>query len=104
MDQHLVSTILQAQQANEPLALATITHTWGHAPREVGAKMLVFRDGRIQGTIGGGCGEDEVRLKALEVLDNGAPVIHIVDLLDDPSQDEGAICGGKMEVFIEKLS
>jgi xanthine dehydrogenase accessory factor len=103
LDKKLIDTILTVRRSGEPLALATITHTWGHAPREVGAKMLVWRDGRIQGTIGGGCGEDEVRLRALQVLDTGQAVIHIVDLLDDPSQDDGAICGGKMEVFIERL-
>lgn len=103
MDKQMVDSLVEARRSGEAVALATITHTWGHSPREVGAKMVVYRDGRIRGTIGGGCGEDEVRMKALQVLDSGEAVIHIVDLLDDPSQDEGAICGGKMEIFIERL-
>ncbi|HWI60478.1 MAG TPA: XdhC family protein [Symbiobacteriaceae bacterium] len=84
-------------------ALATIVHTRGHCPREVGARMVVLRDGRTFGTIGGGCGESEVRLRALEVIAQKHPVLHVVDLLDDPALEDGAVCGGKMEVFIELL-
>lgn len=87
----------------EAVAVATITRTWGHAPREVGAKMAVFRDGRILGTVGGGCGESEVRMAALESLDSGQPRICLVNLTDDYRQDEGAICGGRLEIFVEPL-
>jgi xanthine dehydrogenase accessory factor len=66
--------------------------------------MLVVRDGRTFGTIGGGCGESEVRLLALAVVDDGKPLLHVVDLLDDPALPEGAVCGGKMDVFIEVVS
>jgi xanthine dehydrogenase accessory factor len=89
---------------NAPAALATIVHTRGHCPREVGARMLVTRDGRTYGTIGGGCGEAEVRRLALQVLDTGVPVLHVVDLLDDPALEDGAVCGGKMEVFVERVT
>jgi xanthine dehydrogenase accessory factor len=66
--------------------------------------MLVTRDGRTYGTIGGGCGEAEVRRLALQVLDTGMPVLHVVDLLDDPALEDGAVCGGKMEVFVERVT
>lgn len=85
------------------VALATVVRTRGHCPREVGAKMLITRDGRTSGTIGGGCGEAEVRQAALEVLDSGQPRLYLVDLLDDPALADGAVCGGKMEIFIEPL-
>lgn len=87
----------------EPAALATIVHTRGHCPREVGARMVVLEDGRTFGTIGGGCGESAVRLRALEVIASSRPVLHVVDLLDDPALADGAVCGGKMEVFIEPI-
>ena len=96
--------ILAARCEGLPAALATIIHTRGHCPREAGARMLVLRDGRCFGTIGGGCGEAEVRRMALQVLDDGRPLLHVVDLLDDPAQPDGAVCGGKMEVFIEPVS
>ena len=90
-----------ARLAGETVALATIIHTRGHCPREVGAKMLVWPDGRTAGTIGGGCGENLVRLMALTALDAGQPMTHQVDLLDDPALEDGAVCGGVMDVLIE---
>lgn len=102
-DLELYARIQQVRTAGTPAALATIVHTRGHCPREVGAKMLVLRDGRTYGTIGGGCGESEVKLLALTVLDDGQAVLHTVDLLDDPAVVDGAVCGGKMEVFISRL-
>lgn len=99
-----VQRLAELLAAGEEAALATIVHTRGHCPREVGARMVVTRDGRTFGTIGGGCGESEVRLRALEVLDTQRPVLHVVDLLDDPALADGAVCGGKMEVWIEPVS
>lgn len=91
----------EALTRGEPVAMATITRIWGHSPREVGARMLVFRDGRLEGTVGGGCGEAQVRLAALDAIDCGRPQVCMVDLTDDYRQDEGAICGGRLEVLIE---
>jgi xanthine dehydrogenase accessory factor len=93
----------QLRKEGHEVALATIIHTRGHTPREVGARMLILRDGRAVGTIGGGCGESEVRLRALQVLDEKHPALHVVDLLDDPALEDGAVCGGKMEVWIEPV-
>lgn len=99
----LLSALSAALAAGEEVALATIVHTRGHCPREVGAKMLVWRDGRIAGTIGGGCGENSVRQMALTAIDLGSPMLHQVDLLDDPALEDGAVCGGVMELLIEPL-
>ncbi|MDF2631100.1 MAG: hypothetical protein K0R39_4931 [Symbiobacteriaceae bacterium] len=95
--------LAQLRQAGHEIAIATIIHTRGHTPREVGARMLVLRDGRCFGTIGGGCGEAEVRMRALQVMDEKRPALHVVDLLDDPALEDGAVCGGKMEVWIEPV-
>ncbi|MFX4261844.1 XdhC family protein [Pelotomaculum propionicicum] len=84
-----------------PAALATITMTKGSTPRKAGARMLIYRDGRIQGTIGGGCGESEVRLQAMNVIDSGKPYLHGVSLTADIAASEGMACGGVMEVYIE---
>lgn len=100
----LIGLILELRARGEPGALATITRTRGHCPREVGAKMLVLRDGRTFGTVGGGCGEAEVRRQALAVIDSGRPVVHVVNLLDDPARPDGAACGGRMELFIEPIA
>lgn len=85
----------------ETLAVATIVATRGSTPREVGAKMVVTAWGEILGTIGGGCGEADVKREAIEVIRTRQPKMVQVDLLDDISSDSPAVCGGIMNVFID---
>ena len=85
----------------ETVAVATIVSTRGSTPREVGAKMAVTAWGEILGTIGGGCGEADVRREAIEVIQTRKPKMVQVDLLDDISSDSPAVCGGIMSVFID---
>ncbi|MHC0038761.1 XdhC family protein [Pseudoneobacillus sp. C159] len=87
----------------EAAALATIILKKGSVPRNVGSKMIIFRDGSIFGTIGGGCGEGEVIEKAFEVIDSGLPIKHTVDLTKGLFYEDGGICGGTFEVFIEPI-
>ncbi|MDT8902603.1 XdhC family protein [Anaeroselena agilis] len=93
---------LSTARANgDRVALVTIITTRGSTPRKAGTKMVVSADGRVSGTIGGGCAEAEVRLKALQVLDDGRPVLYQVNLLNDVAAADGMVCGGVMEVFIQ---
>lgn len=85
-------------------ALVTIIRVKGSTPRKPGAKMLVFADGRTYGTIGGGCGEAEIRQQALHVLDNRTSKWYTLNMTNDTAEDEGMVCGGIMEVFIEYLN
>lgn len=84
-------------------AVATIVHTRGSTPREVGARMIVRPGGEIQGTVGGGCGEAEVWSESMDVLSGGEPRLIEVDLLHDEDEEGGRACGGIMYVFIEPL-
>jgi len=88
-------------EKGETVAVATIVSTRGSTPREVGAKMVVTAWGEILGTIGGGCGEADVRREAIEVIRTRKPRMVRVDLLDDISSDSPAVCGGIMNVFID---
>ena len=85
----------------ETLAVATVVSTRGSTPREVGAKMAVTAWGEILGTIGGGCGESDVKREAIEVIRRRKPKMVRVDLLDDISSDSPAVCGGIMNVLID---
>jgi len=85
----------------ETVAVATIVSTKGSTPREVGAKMVVTAWGEILGTIGGGCGEADVKREAIEAIRTKKPRTVRVDLLDDISSDSPAVCGGIMNVFID---
>lgn len=64
--------------------------------------MIVYADGSTWGTIGGGCGEAEVRQAALDVIDTGRPRLLTIDL-NGFFGDELEVCGGRMEVFVEPL-
>jgi xanthine dehydrogenase accessory factor len=85
-----------------PLAVATVATTRGSTPRKPGARMAIRADGSFCGTIGGGCGEADVREVAMEVLETGLPRLVTVDLTD-PIEGEDRICGGVMEVFVERV-
>ena len=93
--------IKQLLKEGETLAIATIVSTLGSTPREVGAKMVVTASGEILGTIGGGCGEAEVRRRAVEAIRSSRPEMARVELLDDIESNSPAVCGGVLDTFID---
>ncbi|MBI1885372.1 MAG: XdhC family protein [Chloroflexi bacterium] len=86
-----------------PVVLATVAATRGSTPRRAGAKMLVRPDGSFCGTIGGGCGEAEVCTEAMATLEDGRPRLVRVDLTN-PIDGDDKICGGVMDVFVERVA
>jgi len=96
--------INELKQRNIPVCLATIVETQGSTPRETGAKMIVCADGTIYGSIGGGCGESQVRSAALRcLLTESRCELLEVSLLDELGTRNADVCGGKMWLFIEAL-
>jgi xanthine dehydrogenase accessory factor len=93
--------VKQFLENGETLAMATIVSTLGSTPREVGAKMVVTASGEILGTVGGGCGEAEVRRQAVEVIRSRKPAMVKVELLDDIESDSPAVCGGILNIFVD---
>ncbi len=102
-NEDVFDAVADALRRGEPAALVTIIRAQGSTPQRVGAKMLVFPDGRIVGTIGGGCYENEAFWKARTAIETRQPVIAKYELADDIAEDSGLICGGQMEVYIEPL-
>lgn len=86
-----------------PRALITVIGSKGSVPRKAGAKMIVWLDGRIIGTIGGGCSEANILNMARTVINNRGYQIEHVDMTGDVAEDEGMVCGGTMEVLIESI-
>ncbi|HLQ73289.1 MAG TPA: XdhC family protein [Bacillota bacterium] len=95
--------VVELSDKEEKAAVATIIRTKGSTPRETGAKMIVLSDGKVIGTIGGGCGEGEVIERSFSVIQTGIPAQHQVDLTDGLMYEDGGICGGIMDVFIEPI-
>jgi xanthine dehydrogenase accessory factor len=99
-------TILQelagAEANAEPVALCTLIKSSGSTPRHEGSKMLVYPDGRIQGTIGGGEVESRVIHEALTALVDGKSRRLSYNMVDPQKGDPG-VCGGQVEVFVEPV-
>jgi xanthine dehydrogenase accessory factor len=103
MNHEVFAAIGEALSRGEEAALVTIVSSNGSTPQRVGAKMLVFGDGRIVGTVGGGCYEHDAIGKARQVLQTRQPTTVKYDLNDDFAEETGLVCGGQMEVFIEPI-
>jgi xanthine dehydrogenase accessory factor len=104
MNEEVLPAAASALERGEPAALVTIVRSTGSTPQRTGAKMLVYADGRIVGTIGGGCYENDAAGRAREAIATGRPELVKYDLNDDFVQESGLICGGQMEVYIDPIA
>lgn len=103
MASELWSELAQIEKSGLSAALITVIRTQGSTPREVGARMIVYEDGRISGTVGGSAVEALVTEKAREAVAKGKVVRVEYSLDDEEKSSTGMICGGKMEFLIEPL-
>ena len=97
----LYRLIGEAAGRGERVVVATVAHTRGSTPQRRGAKMLFFENGEVAGTVGGGCIEAEVWAEARDALRTGAAALHKFSLTADEASEEGMVCGGTMEIFID---
>jgi xanthine dehydrogenase accessory factor len=86
----------------EPVVLAIVTQVKGSVPREVGARMAIRADGQTLGTIGGGAGEAKVIRHAMQILATGEKQQVEIDLTGAPQRETQGICGGTMQVWLER--
>jgi xanthine dehydrogenase accessory factor len=100
MTRSFYALIVQALEAGEPFALGLITGIKGSSPQKQGAKALFFADGRIVGTLGGGCLEAEIQDRARQALRTQEPATFDLVLDHDFGWDDGLICGGKVSGVI----
>jgi xanthine dehydrogenase accessory factor len=96
--------LLRLRNSGQKCALATIVQVRGSIPGFQSAKLLVREDGSMVGTIGGGCVEAEVWNAAREVMESGKPRNMSFSLGQDAAYDNGLICGGQLEVFVECIA
>ena len=99
----LFEEIVRMRRAGQRGALATIVHTNGSIPSYESSRMLVREDGSSQGTVGGGCVEADVWAAAREVMHKEAPRKLVFHLNNEATYDNGLICGGTVEIFIEPI-
>jgi xanthine dehydrogenase accessory factor len=99
----LFEEIVRMRRAGQRGALATIVHTNGSIPSYESSRMLVREDGSSLGTVGGGCVEADVWAAAREVMHKEAPRKIVFHLNNEATYDNGLICGGTVEIFIEPI-
>jgi xanthine dehydrogenase accessory factor len=84
-------------------ALATVVATRKSSPRPVGSKLVITEDGKLEGSVSGGCVESDVFVAAQEVMDTGVPRLLTYGITDDMALNVGLPCGGEIDVFVEPL-
>lgn len=97
----LLEELLEARRSGRPCALATVAATAGSVPRNIGAKMIIYADGTLSGTIGGGKFESLVIAEAAGCIERNEPLLKTWHLRESLPDSFGAICGGEVTVLIE---
>ena len=91
-------------EAGRGVAVATVVETWGSAPRPVGSHLVIDTDGNFLGSVSGGCVEGAVVEEACEVVATGAPRMLEFGVADETAWRVGLSCGGRIMVYVEKVS
>jgi len=99
----LYRMINDANERGERIVVATVAHTRGSTPQRRGAKMLFLQSGQVAGTVGGGCIEAEVWAEARGALRTGKSALHHFSLTAEEASEEGMVCGGTMDIFIDVI-
>ncbi len=99
----ITETALAWYRAGTGAALATVVETWGSAPRRVGAQLVIGGDGRIEGSVSGGCVEAAVIVEALEAIDDGTHRLLEFGVSDEDAFAVGLACGGTIRVLVEPV-
>ena len=100
MQNAVFGALAKAARSGEPVALGIITGVKGSSPQKVGAKALFYADGRITGTLGGGCLEAEIQQRAIQSLRTGQASTFDLLLDHDFGWDDGLLCGGSVSGVI----
>jgi len=99
----LLPEIREWSAAGEELAMATVVRASGSTPRPVGARMIISSEGRMAGSVSGGCVETTVYEEMMDLLQGGPPRLLHFGITEDMIWDVGLACGGTIDVFVQRL-
>jgi xanthine/CO dehydrogenase XdhC/CoxF family maturation factor len=100
----ILTTARDWRDAGKGVAMCTGVNTWGSSPRPTGSQLLVDDEGQFIGSVSGGCIEGAVIREALQVIESGTPKKMEFGVSDQQAWDVGLACGGKVEVWVEKVT
>ena len=103
MSDDLLTTAATWRANGEQVAIATVVETWGSSPRPAGSRFIVSDAGHMAGSVSGGCIEGAVAQAAAATMATGAPQLLDFGISDETAWEVGLACGGKLQVFLEKL-
>ncbi len=103
LDDDVLNEAATWRQAGKNVALATVVSTWGSSPRPVGSHLAVDEDGKIVGSVSGGCIEGAVVSEAREVMETGKPKVLEYGVTNELAWEVGLACGGTIQVYVEKV-
>ncbi len=103
IDDDVLSTAAKWKGEGREVALATVVTTWGASPRPVGSQLAVDGDGNMIGSVSGGCIEGAVVHDAKEVMSDRKPRVLEFGVTDEMAWEVGLACGGRVEVYVERL-
>jgi xanthine/CO dehydrogenase XdhC/CoxF family maturation factor len=99
----ILSEAAQWHRAGRGVALATVVTTWGSSPRPVGSKLALEQSGGFIGSVSGGCVEGAVIEEGLKAIGDGQPRLLSFGVSNDRAWEVGLACGGKIQVFVERV-
>ena len=102
-DDDILETALAWKRAGRDVAIATVTSTWGSSPRPAGSQLVVDGKGAMIGSVSGGCIEGAVVREALDAIADGKPRLLDFGVSDEQAWEVGLACGGKVQVYVERL-
>ncbi len=102
-DDDVLSQVADWRTAGRTVALATVVATWGSSPRPAGSHLAIDEDGKMTGSVSGGCIEGAVVTEAREVMETGTPKLLEYGVTNELAWEVGLACGGTVQVFVEKV-
>ena len=99
----ILTDLIRWREEGKSIALATVIETWGSSPRKAGSKMAITSDGKMVGSVSGGCVENAVVEAGLEILKTRQPQLLHFGVADETAWDVGLACGGSIDIFVKPL-
>lgn len=99
----VLATAAAWKAAGKKVALATVVTTWGSSPRPQGSQLAIDETGAFVGSVSGGCIEGAVVKEGLAAMADGKPRLLDFGVSDEQAWDVGLACGGKVQVFVERI-